>query len=205
MVLAWLIGVFAVESGDEGRETPAELLAYFENDEVSIYIGAVCFFAGSAALIWFGGVLRTTIAATGLDRLASIVFGAAVAISVLSMSLVAPNVSGAFAANESDSPLTPEAAQALWIAGDGFFVATEFAVALLLVAAAIAALTTRFLPAWLAWLSLLIAVVLVIPPIGWAALIFAFPIWILLVTYFLWRRAETAPDRPLVEPGAQAR
>ena len=55
-VLAWLIAVIVIEgSGDRGDETPAELLAYFEGNEPSIYFGGMLFFVGSALMIWFGG------------------------------------------------------------------------------------------------------------------------------------------------------
>jgi len=205
-VLAWLVGILIVEgSGDTGDDSAAALLAYFENDEMSLYVGGSIFFIGSALLIWFAGTLRSVIAATGLDRLASIAFGSAVALAVTSMALIAPQIGAAFGANESDAPLTAEAAQALWFAGDGFFVASEFAAASLLAAVALAVLRSRMLPTWFAWLSLAIALVLIIPPIGWAALIFGLPIWILLVTYFLWRRTETTPALPSAEPEAQVR
>ena len=60
----------------------------------------------------------------------------------------------------------------------------------LLVGTAIVVLRTKVFPAWVAWLSLLIAVVLWIGPIGWAALIFAFPIWVLIVSTYLLRGAR---------------
>ena len=45
--------------------------------------------------------------------------------------------------------------------------------------AAIVAFRTGALPRWWAAFGILIAVVLVIGPIGWAALIFGTPVWIL--------------------------
>lgn len=201
-VVLWLAAIFVIEGlGDTPDEgSPQEAQAYFQNDENSIYVGAVLFFLGAVVLIWWSGALRAAIASEGGlgERLASIVFGAGIATAVLSMALPASQIGGAFAANEADAELSPDAAQALWYAGDGFFVATEFAAALLLVATAIAIFRTRFLPVWLAWLSLVIALVLVIPPIGWAALIFGFPIWIVLTSVLLWRRPVVG--RPIERP-----
>lgn len=199
-VLGWVLSVFVVEGvgntpGDNA--TAARVLAYFETDENSLYVGGVLFFIASALLIWFGSSLRAAIGERGgTDRIASIVFGSAVATAVLSMAFVAPQVAGAFAANENEAPLHPAAAQALWFAGDGFFVATEFAAASLLVATAVAIFATRVLPVWLAWLGLVIAVLLVIPPIGWAGLIWGVPLWVLITSVLLWRRGEPATAVP---------
>ena len=50
------------------------------------------------------------------------------------------------------------------------------------------------LPAWLAWVSLVVGVLMLIPPIGWAGLIFAFPLWIVIVSVLLaTRRAPAEP------------
>lgn len=200
-VVLWAVAILVIEAvGDTpGDDAGADdILAYFESDETSVYVGAFLFFLGSLALLWFAGTLRTAVAAVegGVAHLATIVFGAGVAVALTSMAFPAPQVSGAFAANESDAPLTPEAAQALWFAGDGFFVVTEFTAALFLVATAVAALATRVLPAWLAWAGVVVAVVLLIPPIGWAALIVGFPLWVLVTSVLLLRRQEPAATAP---------
>jgi hypothetical protein len=54
-------------------------------------------------------------------------------------------------------------------------------------------LQRRLLPTWLGWASALIALWLVIAPIGWAALIFAFPIWLIVVGVLLYQRAGAPP------------
>jgi hypothetical protein len=66
------------------------------------------------------------------------------------------------------------------------------------VTTAIAILRTRLLPVWWAWISLVIAVVLLIPPIGWAAIIFGMPIWILVTSVLLYRRPVAG--RPIERP-----
>jgi hypothetical protein len=60
-----------------------------------------------------------------------------------------------------------------------FFIAAELALIPFFVGVAVVALRTGVLPRWWAAFSILIAVVLVIGPIGWAALIFGTPIWLL--------------------------
>jgi hypothetical protein len=200
-VLFWVLGVVIVESGDTPNDDAAavEVVRYFEGEEGTLYLGGFAIMLGSLFFVWFAGSVRATVADAegGVLRIASILFGAAVAKAVFDMAVVAPQISGAFHANEYDAPLEPGAAQALWAAGDGFFVAAEYSAALFLLATAIAILRWSVLPRWLAWINLLIALVLLIPPIGWAALIFAFPLWVLLVSVLLYRRggpsAEPAP------------
>lgn len=191
-MLLWLIGVFILERGDtpDDDTTALEVVRYFENEEVTIYVAGVLLFLGAILLVWFAGSLRQAIEAAeaGVARLASIAFGATLATAILAMSNYAPEIAGAFAANENDAPLTPGAAQALWAVGDGFFVAAEFTVALLMVATAVATFRYRVFPVWLAWLSLVLALILVIPPIGWAGLIFGFPIWTVIVAVLLYLR-----------------
>jgi type IV secretory pathway TrbD component len=54
-------------------------------------------------------------------------------------------------------------------------------------------LRTGSLPRWLAWVSLVVALALIILPIGWAALLFGFPLWVLVVSFLLWSAsADTA-------------
>ena len=133
-------------------------------------------------------------------RLASIVFGAGGCDGVLSTAFPAPQISAAFAANEADAPFLPAAAQALWYTGDGFIVATAYAAALFLSATGLTALRLRLLPSWLAGVAFLVAIALLIPPIGWAALIFAFPLWVIIASVVLWRRLDRAAP-----PGATFR
>jgi hypothetical protein len=198
----WLVAVLVIEGvGDPpGDATPENLLAYFESDEPSIYIGGILFFIGSALLIWWSGALRASIGAAGDvgERLGVIAFGAGVAIAVLSMATFAPQISAAFTANESDAGLSPDAAQAMWAIGDGFFIAAEIAAALLVATVGIAILRTRLLPVWWAWVSFLLGVLLLIPFIGWAGLIFGFPIWIVVTSVLLFRRPTLG--RPLERP-----
>ena len=63
------------------------------------------------------------------------------------------------------------------------------------VAVAVLAFRTNVLPRWWAAFSILIAVVLVIGPIGWAALIFGLPLWTIGTALFLLlgRRPARAP------------
>ena len=41
-----------------------------------------------------------------------------------------------------------------------------------------------------------VAIVLLVAPIGWAALVFAFPIWVLVLSFMLWARLGTTESAP---------
>lgn len=200
-VVLWLVGVLIIEGLGDSPEngTPQETLAYFQSEENSLYVGAIVFCIGSLLLIWWSSALRASIInAMGYgERLGPIAFAAGVATAIFSMALMAPQIAAAFVANEEESQFAPEAAQALWTVGDGFFVMAEFTAALLLAATGIAILLTRFLPKWLAWVSFLFALALLIPPIAWAVLILGFPLWIIVVSLLLWRRPAAVVPRPV--------
>jgi hypothetical protein len=68
---------------------------------------------------------------------------------------------------------------------DLFFVSAELAAIVPLGAVAVVAWRTRTLPRWWAAVSGLVAVVLAIGPIGWAALIFGLPVWTLGTALFV--------------------
>src|ERR687897_354241 len=69
----------------------------------------------------------------------------------------------------------------------------EQAAALLLAATGFAILRYGALPRWLAWISFLFALWLLIPPIGWAGLLVGVPLWTIIVTLLLWMRPGGEP------------
>ena len=64
-------------------------------------------------------------------------------------------------------------------ASDMFFIAAELALIPFFVGIAVVAFRRGVLPKWWAAFSILIAAVLLVGPIGWAALIFGTPVWLL--------------------------
>ncbi len=189
-VVLWGAGFFTVESAEHNPEngTGAEAVVYFEEDAMSIYLGSMLLMAGSLLLIWFVSTLRSRIDGGFSSRLGSVVFGGGLATAMFAMALPAAQIGGAFAGEEDEAQLEPGAAQALWYATDGFFIATMYGAALLVLATSVAVVSRRLaLPRWLGWVGFLLAVWLLIAPIGWLALIFVFPAWLILVAVLLLR------------------
>jgi hypothetical protein len=91
--------------------------------------------------------------------------------------------------------LSPEAAQVYLGLGVTFFYAAELAAAVFLLAVGLVSLGTEAFPKWLAWASLVLALWLLIVPIGWAGLLYGFPIWLIVVSVLLWTRSRSG-SRP---------
>jgi hypothetical protein len=88
--------------------------------------------------------------------------------------------------------LDASAALAIHNIGDIFWIGLLYTAPVLLAATALVALRTgAVLPRWLAWITLLMAIVMLVPVVGWAVISFAFPIWILLVVWLMWRPTGT--------------
>jgi hypothetical protein len=66
------------------------------------------------------------------------------------------------------------------------------AFAVFLTAVSALALQRVLLPRWLGWTGLVVALILLVPPIGWAALIVLVPLWLALVSATLFLRGPTA-------------
>jgi hypothetical protein len=76
--------------------------------------------------------------------------------------------------------------------GDAFFGGVELFAIPLLVATALVILRFGGLPRWLAWASLVLAVVLVIIPIGWLGVLLGLPLWVLVTSFVLYRSFKPA-------------
>jgi hypothetical protein len=199
-VALWIVGVIVQESSDlADKDTPEEILAVLQSDANTIIAGGVIFAFGVVFFIWFLGSLRSTLFAAegGVGRLSSIAYGSGMLAALTLILQVAPSVQGAF--DEDD--LSPEAAQALQSVGEAAFAGTEFTLLAMFAAVGLIILRTRVFAAWLGWVSLAIALLLAIIPIGWAGVVWAFPLWTLVVSVLLFRRGSAPPAAAATQPG----
>src|ERR687885_397916 len=189
-VVLWVVGLLV--GGDKtNKDEGAEILAAVRDNSNRILLSGILFLIGTALFVWFLGTLRSRLLAAEGEpgRLAATAFAGGVATAVCVALFPGPDMAAAL--NKDD--IDPSAAGAMHNLGDAFFVAAEYLLPVLLVATALASLRFGALPRWLAWVSLLIALVLLIGPIGWAALIFAFPLWTIVVSVVLYRWWDSAP------------
>lgn len=184
----WLVGIIVVQSGNPSDPDAAELAAYFRDERGAILaggllvgLGTFIFFAFLAALAQrLGGWARTAAVSAGT-------VGAA-----MMLALTGPHTTGATTDAEL---LSPEASVALWRLSHTFFVGAEVAFAAFVAAVALAALQRPGLaPRWLAWTGLALALLLLVLPIAWLALIFLLPLWLIALAVVLQRRQVPAPQ-----------
>jgi len=188
-VAGWVIGLLA--TGDlSSKDKGSEILAYYNAHEGRIIGGGVVWLIGTALFVWFLGSLRVRLlAAEGPEgHLTAVAFAGGVGTAICLALQVGPDVVGALSKDDLD----PSSAVALHNVSLVFFLGAEYLCPVLLAATAVVALRRRaVLPRWLAWVTLLIALVMLVAPVGWAALVFAFPIWVLVVAYLVWRPTTT--------------
>jgi hypothetical protein len=190
-VLLWIIGTFLLEKDDrpEGKDT-AEFVAWVNQNDTAIIVGAIVFGFGVLFFLWMLGSLRASLFAAegGTGRLATIAFAGGVATAISMMFTVLPHAQAAFDKDDtSDTSI-----DALVHMGDAFFGGVELFAIPLLIATALVTLRLRGLPRWFAWVSLVLALILAIPPIGWLGVIVGLPLWVLLLSVLLYRQHPAA-------------
>lgn len=191
-VVFWVIAVAIEESTSSAEDDDAAaLLARFETDDQAILasgwilqLGALLFLVVVAALR-----RRHALAEGPGGLLTTIAFVGGVGVVLFLLAMPGAEMSGALQSDE----LSEEAALTLSFLGDIFFFGAELSAAALLAATGLLAVRLRTLPRWYGWLSLALALLLLILPIGWVGFIFGFPLWVLLTSLLLYLRPSTAP------------
>jgi hypothetical protein len=191
-VALWILGAILITSNEPGEDATANESLAFLRDEGPIYGASWAWGLGTLFFIWFLGSLRARLAAAEgpPNRLTAIAFGSGIAAAVCALGVVVGPLSGAFL---DDKTMTAAAAQALDASTDSFLILGSFPLLAMAAATAIAAFRYGALPKWLAWLTVVFAIILAVYPIAWLAILFAFPIWILMTSISLWRPQLSAP------------
>ena len=189
-VAFWIAGIGVGEGLTDhisSKATDQQVLDWLHGNKNTLILGGWLFMTGCLAFVWFAGVLRTKLAAAESDghTLSTIAYGGSIAAAVFGIGTQADLGD---AINASD--VSAATAGAFHHLGDLFFVGAEISLIAPTAAVALLAFRTGVVPRWWGVFSALIAVVLWIGPIGWAALIFGTPLWVLGTTFLLVRRPE---------------
>jgi hypothetical protein len=189
-VVLWVAGVIVAESDSPEDDAPGtELVAYLEDHEAEIFVGAGLFCLGSALFIWFLASLAAHFRRAGDDgRLATVMVSGGVATAATIALVSAPNVAGALAFDNADRVLSPETAETLTVLGDGFFVVAELLAVALLGAAARMILRTGAFPRWVGYVTALFTIGLLVLPIGWAFVVWGIPLWTVVLSIWVFVR-----------------
>lgn len=192
----WVVAVFLLEgSGNPGDpDGGAEIVEFYRDNRAAILTAATLHGIGGFLFLWFVASLRAVLGTLTVPvwlTAATVIGGTAGGAMMLGM------MGGHSAGATTDAELlSPDTAIVFWRIAHVFFVGAELALAVFVGALTILALRRLALTRWLGWFGLVVTILLLIPPIGWAALLFLLPIWLVAVSVVLWRR------EPLREGGS---
>jgi hypothetical protein len=197
-----VLSVFAIIIGlsdsPDFAASEREIVDFYADNKDEILIATIAITVSAPFYIWFLGCVRSAIARAegGTTRLASTAFGAGVASLALWLAGWLINAMGALRLDENDA-IGAQTATAYWDIGQILaFAAVAAAAAGLLAATAIASLRYKaILPAWLAYITIVIAIVDVIPFISFIG-IFLGLLWILVVSVMLYVQRVGEGDAP---------
>ncbi len=190
----WVVAVFLLEgAGNPGDpDGGAEIVEFYRDNRAAILTAATLHGIGGFLFLWFVASVRAVLGALTVPAwltAATVIGGTAGGAMMLGM------MGGQSAGATTDAELlTPDTAIVFWRVAHVFFVAAELALAVFVGALAILALRRLALTRWLGWFGLVVTILLLIPPIGWAALLFLLPIWLVAVSVVLWRREQKNPE-----------
>jgi hypothetical protein len=195
-VVLWVAAVAVTRAEHIGlagglpEEGADETLAYFRENESSVVPASALFMVGSLFFLWFVGTLRAHLVAAegGAGTFAAIAFAGGVATAIFAIGMP----TGGLVASLNADDIEASTAEALNAVETAFLIGAELSAIVLLVGAALVSLRTAALPRWWAVVSILLAVWLLVLPIGWAGLLVGLPVWTVLTSVLLVRR-----DHPL--------
>lgn len=196
-VVLWAAAV-AILGGDHvglpgglPEEGADETHAYFRENESNVVAASALFMIGSLFFLWFIGILRVRLGGDD-DRggtFAPLAFAGGVATAIFAIGMP---TGGLVAALNADD-IQASTAEALNAVETAFLIAAELSAIVLLIGSALASLGTARLPRWWAIVSIVLAVWLLILPIGWAGLLVGLPVWTVITSVLLFRgRAMSA-------------
>ena len=199
----WMSGVVFVVvfvvafllTGDSG-DSPSEVTDFYTDagNQTKQFAAFFIFLASMLAFLWFLGTLRAALhrAEGGDAPLTAVAFASGVSFAVLMTAALVFFSSPAFMASDDKFQFNPNTADFILDAAYGLFVSALVLSALMPLSVALIAYRSRFVPLWVAWVSI---------PAGVALLfsVFFFPVivllvWVLLVSVVMltrtWRAAR---------------
>ena len=191
---ALFVGAFAT-GGETPEETvpAAEVIAYYNEHASQLRLGGYVMLAAAVLLLFFAGGLRSALTrhgGTADDRLSLVAFGGAVAYAVGIGVMVVSAMALVAAADTGNA----DAVTALNVLDNKTFPLFMVGLSAMMLATGLRALQAAVLPRWLSWISIVLGILAVAGPGGYAAF-FAFPFWVVAVGVSLGRGQAPARTR----------
>jgi hypothetical protein len=185
----WFGSLVVLEAGGNPADPDSaeEIAEHFRDDRTAILVAGTLHVLGGFFFLWFLAVLGTTLATldASLSWLRRAVLVGGTAAAALMLALTGPQTTGA---TTDEELVGPESSVAFWRLSHAFFVGAEYAFAAFVLALSLVALARAVVPPWLGWSGLVIALLLLIVPLGWIALLFLLPLWLIAVSVVLFVR-----------------
>lgn len=174
-----------------------ELKSFYEDNYVRVRTGHYLIMVSAVFLIWFVGSVRSSLrtAEGGTGRLSAVAFGGGIAAGVV---LLIAHGAGLAAASRagSDGGIPVETATTLfYFSGVLMGSALPMGYAILLGATAVVSLRTGLFARWLSWVTGVVAVLLLVPEVNFA-LVGVGVLWVLVMSFILYRSGTTATPQP---------
>jgi hypothetical protein len=192
-----LAGAVCMGETPEFAGKPADFTEFFTEDKSRVILGSMLLLVSVFFLIWFLGTLATASGrAEGADRRVSrIAYGGGLVGAALIAAGMSMNMMGAFRVDEQHSISDDVAVVYGDLSSILAFLAAAVGLSVLLAGVAVVNARTRFLPAWLTWVSGIMAIGLFEPFFSFLFVI-AFALWAAVVGSLLFFQQPDLPAEP---------
>jgi len=179
----------------DATHSPTEIAQWYSDNKDSAEIGAFISVLAALVLIFFGAYLKKVLeAAGGGSMLPTLVL---IGVTIVGISAAIDNML-VFVAAERVDDIPASGIQTIQAIFDNDFLPFLLGIMVFLWSVGLSVLQTGALPKWMGWLAVVLAVISLLGPIGFAAVIGA-AVWVLLASIILTlqaRRAGPAPTQP---------
>jgi hypothetical protein len=187
-----------------GEETPkasasvAKVVAFYTKNRSEVETSGILFALAFLVLVLFAGALRSYLRRTGAaDGLGALVLAGGILMAA--GALTGTGLEYGIAHNLQH--LTPQVAQTLNFISQEVFLPVLAGAFILAICSGLAILGGAAFPKWLGWVAIMLAIVVLIPPASFPALI-GFVVWSIIVSVIMYRRSG-APVAATSTPASQ--
>jgi hypothetical protein len=176
------IGFFGSGQSPDTTDSPEKIFKYY--DDGKLFLGIISLGLGGILFMFFAAAMRKYLRDTGPDWLAALWFGGAVIFTVGIAGFASSQFALLSAAQDKNLSVMPT----LNYIDNNNFPPAIIALAIIMFATAWHVLSSRSLPTWLGWVTLVLGILALAGPLGFLTFL-AFMPWTLLVSILVYRRS----------------